>query len=279
MLAKRTPDIVCIGAQKSGTSWLHEVLSTRADIWVPPFKELHFFDHKFVEECRRWAPWHVKKGLKEARTRYLSRVDTPDETYLEYLDRLSEKPILNGTWYKYVFSRARDTQKCLDVTPEYSCIPEEGVDFFKRFLPNAKIIYIIRHPMERLKSQLRMTAHRRKTAPSTKAEWLDLLDLPALQSRGDYLNIVPRWDSRFSEDQLLYLPFGQISRDPLSILRKVEKHCGLPPVDYRTAHQRVHQTKDLELPDFVLQHLQDMSAPQAEFIQDRFGREFHMSTK
>ena len=43
----RKPDILCIGAQKAGTSWLHVTLATRRDIWVPPFKELHFFDHNF----------------------------------------------------------------------------------------------------------------------------------------------------------------------------------------------------------------------------------------
>lgn len=278
MEAKRTPDIVCIGAQKAGTSWLHEILSTRPDIWVPPFKELHFFDHKFVEECRQWAPWHVKKGLKEARERHLAQVVAPSDSYLEYLTKLAEKPILNGGWYKYVFSRAGDQQKCLDVTPEYSCIPEVGVDFFKRFLPGVKIIYIIRHPMDRLKSQLRMTASRRKKPPSTRAEWLELLDFPALQTRGDYINIVPRWDSRFSEDQLLYLPFGQIAVDPIGVLRTIEAHCGLPPKDYKKAHKRVHQTNRLELPDFALKHLEAMSAPQAEFIQERFGENFYMST-
>lgn len=278
MKSKRTPDIVCIGAQKAGTSWLHETLSTRPDVWVPPFKELHFFDHKFIEECRQWAPWHVKKGVKQARAYYQSQLNRHDDSYLEYLDRLVEKPFLNGTWYKFVFSRAGVHQKCLDVTPEYSCIPEDGVDFFRRFLPGVKIVYIIRHPMDRLKSQLRMTAFRRKALPSSKVEWLDLLDFPALQTRGDYLNIVPRWDSHFSDDQLLYLPFGQIAADPVGFLRTVEEHCGLPPREYKKAHRRVHQTQSLEIPDFALKHLEDISAPQSKFIQERFGQKFYMST-
>lgn len=274
----RKPEIVCIGAQKAGTSWLHVTLATRRDIWVPPFKELHFFDHKFIAECRRWAPWHVRQGLQMARDRHLATTVSPDETYLEYLDRLQTAPILNGTWYKYIFSRAEVDQKCLDVTPEYSCIPDEGVDFFKRFLPRAKLIYIIRNPLDRLKSQLRMNAHRKKKLPSSSKEWEDLLDMPALQTRGDYLSNVPRWDARFAPEQLLYLPYGRIAKDPLGTLRKIEQHCDLPPVEYPQAKERVHQTKPLPLPEHVVARLKAIAAPQAAFLQDRFGEAFYEET-
>lgn len=274
MNAGRKPEIVCIGAQKAGTSWLHETLSTRPDIWVPPFKELHFFDHKFVEECRRWAPWHVKNGLKDARKRHVARNVTPNEEYLEYLTRLSAPPMLNGTWYKYVFSRARDDQKCLDVTPEYSCIPDVGVDFFKRFLPNTQLIFIIRDPLQRLKSQLRMNAQRRKVLPQSKGDWKELLDAPALHSRGNYLENIPRWDERYTSDQLLYIPFGRIKSDPLGTLHDIEVHCDLPPHTYTNPHQKVHQSGSLEIPEFVTEHLRKIAVAQNEFIQNRFGTEF-----
>ena len=274
----RKPDILCIGAQKAGTSWLHVTLATRKDIWVPPFKELHFFDHKFIAECRRWAPWHVKQGLQMARERHLASTVSPDEAYLEYLDRLHTGPILNGTWYKYVFSRAAADQKCLDVTPEYSCIPDEGVDFFKRFLPHSKLIYIIRNPLDRLKSQLRMNAHRKKKLPSSPKEWGELLDMPALQMRGDYLNNVPRWDARFTQEQLLYLPYGQIAKDPLSALRRIEQHCDLPSSVYPRAKEKVHQTEPLQLPEHVVAKLKELAASQAAFLQDRFGATFYQET-
>ena len=270
----RKPDIVCIGSQKSGTSWLHVLMSGRPDIWVPPFKELHFFDHKFIEECRRWAPWHVKRGLKQARESYISAVSSPDEDYLVYLDNLKEPPILNGTWYKYVFSQAQRHQKCLDVTPEYSCIPDVGVNFFKRFLPEARLIYLIRHPFDRMMSQLRMNAHRRKEPPKTKQDWADLLEMPALTTRGDYLNNVPRWDRSFASDQLLYLPFGRIAGDAINLLRDIELHCGLPPYEYRKASHKIHQTEPLLIPKEVQEQLSERASPQDEFLRKRFGEEF-----
>jgi hypothetical protein len=38
------PDFLCIGMQKAGTAWLYDQLETHPDFWMPPLKELHFFD-------------------------------------------------------------------------------------------------------------------------------------------------------------------------------------------------------------------------------------------
>ena len=37
-------DILCIGTQKAGTSWLNNVLLEHPQIFMPPVNELHFFD-------------------------------------------------------------------------------------------------------------------------------------------------------------------------------------------------------------------------------------------
>ncbi|MCV3272669.1 sulfotransferase family protein [Roseobacter sinensis] len=272
--AARKPDIVCIGAQKAGTSWLHEVLGARPDVWVPPFKELHFFDHRFVPECRRWTPWHVRRGLKAARARHLEQVIPPCPAYLAYIDRLEQGPPLNAIWYEYVFSRAEAQQNCLDVTPEYCCIPAAGVAFFARFLPQTQIVYIIRDPLDRLKSQVRMIAQRRKDAKLTEADWAQILEMPALRSRGDYLNNVPRWDAHFGPERLLYLPFGLIRSDPGDALRQVEAHCALPAQTPVAAGQKVHATAPLDLPEAVLGALTALARPQQRFLEDRFGAGF-----
>ncbi|PYL65054.1 MAG: hypothetical protein DMF20_09435 [Verrucomicrobia bacterium] len=38
------PDFLCVGAQKGGTSWLYHQLNFHLDFWMPPIKELHYFD-------------------------------------------------------------------------------------------------------------------------------------------------------------------------------------------------------------------------------------------
>ena len=38
------PNFMCIGAAKSGTTTLYDILSQHPDIFTPSFKEPHFFD-------------------------------------------------------------------------------------------------------------------------------------------------------------------------------------------------------------------------------------------
>jgi len=38
------PHFLCIGAQRSGTSWLYDNLRQVPGLWLPPVKELHYFD-------------------------------------------------------------------------------------------------------------------------------------------------------------------------------------------------------------------------------------------
>ena len=53
---------VCVGAQKSGTTWLARVLADHPDVFVTPVKEIHYFDHV------RGLTEHL--SAKKSRSRY-----------------------------------------------------------------------------------------------------------------------------------------------------------------------------------------------------------------
>jgi len=38
------PEFLCIGAEKAGTTWLYEMLKAHPSVWMPPIKEIHYFD-------------------------------------------------------------------------------------------------------------------------------------------------------------------------------------------------------------------------------------------
>ena len=44
-MKKNLPTFLGIGAQKAGTTWLYKKLVQHPEIWIPPKKELHFFDN------------------------------------------------------------------------------------------------------------------------------------------------------------------------------------------------------------------------------------------
>ena len=270
----RKPDLVCIGAQKAATSWFYKVMGARSDTWVPPFKEVHFFDHKFCPENRKWARNGLAKGLAKAEARHRKNQKTVNEEYIAYLHALGESPVFNGTWYKKIFSRAPLRMQCLDVTPEYSTLPEEGVEFVAKFLRDARFVYIIRDPVERAKTQLRMNLARRNFVPKNERAWLRVTREEAIENRGDYQAYVPRWKARFDDRRLLFLPYGDVSKDPQGVMRKVEAFANLERENPWGLNAVVHKTDPLPLPDYVSEDLETRLGPQREFLRNEFGTEF-----
>lgn len=275
----RKPDLVCIGTQKAATSWFHAAMTRRRDVWAAPFKEVHFFDHKFLPEHRRWIEDTLVTGVRRCRDRHLENQSRPDQTYLEYLDDLLVPPAHNGTWYKKVFSRAHPDQTCLDVTPEYCTLPEDGVDFVAKFLRDSQFIWIIRDPVDRALSQLRMVLDRDWDAPPKGlAGWHRFVDNQPLMQRGDYATYVPRWQARFDDRRLLFLPYGQVATDPAGVIRQVEDFANLDRVPTPGLTDRVHGSTAVDIPPDIHARITDMMAPQRAFLEQRFGAEFTSQT-
>src|SRR4029453_18936667 len=77
------PDFLCVGAQKAGTSWLYHQLVSHPDFWMPPVKELHYFDE--MTHSRHPDP----ENWRKARIR-----DARDQFFLEAMAALCTTPFI-----------------------------------------------------------------------------------------------------------------------------------------------------------------------------------------
>lgn len=69
------PDFICIGAQRSGSTWLHELLASHTDLYMPTRrKEIHYFDKYFS----RGQGWYESFFPKEETQRKVLGEITPD---------------------------------------------------------------------------------------------------------------------------------------------------------------------------------------------------------
>ena len=104
------PDFLIIGAQRSGTTWTNRVLKQHPAIWVPPVKELHYFDKP---NCSRtWL---------DSRERQRVRPKSFDRWHLRYLfGRRSPE------WYLRLFEDARAQGFIVgEATPTYAILQPE----------------------------------------------------------------------------------------------------------------------------------------------------------
>ncbi len=274
----RKPVALCIGAQKAGTSWLAQMLGQHPQVWIPPFKEVQYFNHRFIPGHRKWIGWHYRNKPDEIRARHKARgLPMPPELDA-YLNGLTRGQMFHNHWYKRVFAPAPVHAMPMDFTPEYSTLPDEGVDFVAGFLPRARVIHLIRHPVDRAISQLRMNLRRERRAPQTLADWLAEIENPVLYDRGDYAASLPRWRARFAD--MLVLPFGRIARDPQGVMDAVEAHLGLGPFPYVKLREKVFATPDgLCPPPEAVAALARRLQPQIDFLEEHLGADFTAQTR
>ncbi|CAN5690762.1 sulfotransferase [soil metagenome] len=269
------PDFLCIGAQKAGTSWLHAQLETHPGLCLPPVKELHFFDARYVPGHRKWAARKIEARIRRTLFFYCAAdLKGMDLAYVRYLADLGARELFSDAWYRRAFDLpGRQGRPSGDFTPAYSILPPEGIAHLRALLGAVKIIYLIRAPLPRALSQLRMNASRRARPPD-RAAWLEMADQEDVLARGDYRAHVPRWKAAFAPEDLLFLPYGRIAADPEALMREVEAFLGIGGHDYPRLRERVHASREITVPDEIAAGIAARIDGQDAFIAAEFGEDF-----
>lgn len=204
-------DILCIGAQRSMTSWLHRVISAHPSTWAFPnnepvtstAKEAHYWD------------WNHHRG---------------------------------ETWYRVLMRPLDDQKLSLDFTPDYAFLNDDQIADCKRLNPSAKLIYILRDPLARAVSAVRMHTMWATNSAAADAhtieygnQFLERCKNARLWEHGAYAENVARWRKAYPD--MLLLNFEDLVRNPLDGARKVFEHCDLSLVELPDATRAVIETR------------------------------------
>ncbi len=90
------PNFMCLGAAKSGTTTLYDILRQHSDIYIPSFKEPHFFD--IPENFANGLQWYKKTYFKKADKKIIA-----DFTPSYFFDKNAPKRIFESLGYEIKF--------------------------------------------------------------------------------------------------------------------------------------------------------------------------------
>lgn len=90
------PNFMCLGAAKSGTTTLYDILRQHPDVYIPSFKEPHFFD--IPENYKNGVNWYEKNYFKNANQKIIA-----DFTPSYFFDKESPKRIFESLGDKVKF--------------------------------------------------------------------------------------------------------------------------------------------------------------------------------
>ncbi|RPE71087.1 sulfotransferase family protein [Pacificibacter maritimus] len=275
----------CVGATKAGTSWLYDYLHGHPDCKLQAVKESHFFDT--IEKPHMKPQIDTWKNNRDTFKLRLAQATLAGDS--AKIDRLSRQiEALNSLikavrkrdegldqYLAYVRSDSDNAKLVGDLTPSYALLGEARLDSMSKLDEDVRFVFLMRDPIDRLWSHVRMTAKRSTdSAAEFEAKARAVLKRTAnggethITTRGDYPAIVQKLQRVIPKDRLHFEFFEELLTDA-----GVRKLCDFLGISYVPAEtdRKVHEGKSLNMDDEMLGWAADVTAPHYAFVKETFG--------
>jgi len=226
---RRLPDFLCIGGQRSGTTWLHRHLNSHPEIWLPPVKEIHYFSGRDVKRKRK-----INVYLRHLRVRVIDNISDifslnkslPQKLAWDMRYFFGKR---NTAWFLSLF-RPLSHQIAGESSPYYAVLLEDIVKEIHNINPDMKIIYIMRNPIERswsgaIKDLARQ--NRRNINEVPENEILKKINTPGTLDRSNHLKVIEKWETFFRKEQIFIAFFEEVIDQPEELLKRILQFLGV----------------------------------------------------
>lgn len=195
MDGKILPNLFVIGAMKSGTTYLHDLLSSHPDIFMSAIKEPCFFvDEK---ELKKFAPQMWKMGIRGN-----------IHKYAELFEAVEKEKIIGESTTLYA------------KYPTLGGVPKRIFDFN----PDARFVYVMRDPIARTISHY---WHNVKVTSKMEEILLELKEDPHYQNVSHYAMQLQEYLKYFDLDRFYICTFEQMIHNPEKMLRDIFNWLGI----------------------------------------------------
>ncbi|WP_128253658.1 sulfotransferase [Falsirhodobacter deserti] len=262
----REPTILLgVGATKAGTTWLFDQLSRHPQCHLRGIKELHYFN-TFVQGTWNRRLLALEQSAMRAPERMLA--DMADWAEILRLRRLSLRSYLG-----YLTKGRGDRPVVGDITPAYGLLPARILSRIQQ-LGDVRVLYLLRDPVDRLWSQVRMDARRAAGRDGDITQHLRDAFARALKGEGpawlrsDYRGTLNRLDAAVAPGRLLVGFYETLMT--AGGLGRVTDFLG---IDRHTAQfdKRVHGGIDMPLNEEDRARAVQVLRPQYDYVARRMG--------
>lgn len=270
-----------IGAAKAGTTWLYRYLAAHPDCALRSIKELHFFDS--VDD-RKSRDFYLRDLDRKAETieRRIAGAEGGEQTdhILHLADLRSYARILKSqdeaAYLSYLSDTRGEARVVGDITPAYGLLPAHRLAHMARLTRDVRMVYLMRDPVDRLWSHVRMIARRRSEDDRAAAELADvILDRVLcggedhITLRGDYRGVIEKLAEAVDPERAFVCTCEDLFEG--AALEGLCDFLGIAPLPgdrlapvHRGMAARMRPDQKARAADFL--------RPQYDFVADRIGR-------
>ena len=258
----RRPDFFGIGAEKCGTTWLWAMLRDHPDVGVPLPKELRYFAAHYVG-----TP--ANTGAIERLLRNHAKAPR-SPVFMEKL--ATELRILLGddAAYLRVFG-AMEQPIVGEISPQYCMLPYEGVQHMHEIAPEAKIIFMMRDPVDRIVSAGKMKAGEKHDVLTEEIVW-KFATVGFQMRMCRYAQMLEKFERFYGEEAIHHVFMEDIRADPMGVLEGVCAHIGAPfaPEMFARVTDEPNKGADFSVSEAFRRRLYARLAPEYDLLEERF---------
>lgn len=266
-----------IGAQKSGSTWLHEQLDNNVNINMGFLKEYHVFDTISLPEFRRWRDEIIHELLEKEKQGILGK-NHPENSKLS--KRLSFIDNTNNyfDYFDYLHYKDANTEAVGDITPSYALLTKETFKQIKDGLESrgftVKVIFIMRDPVERAWSQTKMEKKNKLKIgivnnDTPQQELQKIYKLDHVKKRTQYEKTISKLESVFTKENIFYGFYEELfTKEGYSALMNfLDINLKTPEFNNRINASAQDQYISIALAEEIAQYYEETY----RFINDKFA--------
>ncbi len=194
----KLPNFLIFGVQKAGTTSVYNYLKQHPDVYLSPVKEPNFLEKdwdKLAEQGHQFKP----------------------------------KQIVTFEQYSSLFEDVNNEIAIGEISPNYLFHHHSSVGQIKRYVPNAKLIAILRNPVDRAISDYLM--HVREAQSNTPLK--EQIEYKAHKSfvilKGYYYQQVKHYFEAFNREQISIFLYDDLRKDSQKFMQEIYKTIGVNP--------------------------------------------------
>lgn len=274
-----------IGAQKAGTSWLHRYLAQSDDVHFSHQKEVHYFDVKIggnpeTLKQREDALARVTAKLETARPEEVEKLTaqrTRLRALLDIYGPTGSGDARHDAYLQYMLAGWRGQKIIGDITPSYATLDAWNLADMAS-IGTARFVFVLRDPVHRLWSQMRMAAQVKLGRTTVDPEQLTALTRAHLDDvlatyrmnqilRSNYTRTLRALEKVVPPERRLVLFYETLFTTEAT--QTLCQFLDIAPLPLNMA--RVGEGRSAPLPDDLKSRLRKALEPQYTGIRAQFG--------
>jgi len=244
----RFPDFLIVGPQRTGTTWLHQILRKHPEVFLTEPKEIFFFS----------------RLKNQANPRFESaRLDWYLEHFHDPFSRWAYKQARSFAHFR-TFYRPRIRG---EATASYAAMDRDLVEEIAVLNPDVKILLMVRDPVDRAWSHAKKDLARnrgRRASEIGEAEWHSFFRDPYQVQCARYEQNIATWRSCLPAANVFIGTFEEVESRPAELLQRVTRFLGVSDdaryVDPELLRSAVNPTGRSEVPENFRRFLEELLA-------------------